>query len=39
MEGVVVSIHIADAPHAPMTSLPVAHLVSGRGKEGIAIIS
>lgn len=34
MEGIVVSIHIASAPGAPMTSIITAHLVPGRGIEG-----
>lgn len=34
MEGVIVSLYIAPAAHAPMRALPAAHLVPGRGIEG-----
>jgi MOSC domain-containing protein YiiM len=34
LDGTVVSIFIAKAPHAPMISLNAAHLVPGRGVEG-----
>ncbi|QBD78723.1 hypothetical protein EPA93_23160 [Ktedonosporobacter rubrisoli] len=34
MEGYVVSLYIAQEASAPMTSIPVAHLVPGRGIEG-----
>ncbi len=34
MEGIVVSISIANVPGAPMASLNAAHLVPGRGIEG-----
>ncbi len=34
MEGFIVSIHIASAPGAPMTTITTAHVVPGRGIEG-----
>ncbi|QBD76497.1 hypothetical protein EPA93_10940 [Ktedonosporobacter rubrisoli] len=34
MSGIVVSLHIAPQARAPMISLPVAHLVPGKGIEG-----
>lgn len=34
MSGIVVSLHTAPQAHAPMISLPVAHLVPGKGIEG-----
>lgn len=34
MSGIVVSLHIASQAHVPMISLPVAHLVPGKGIEG-----
>lgn len=33
-EGIVVSLYIAGAPHAPMTAITEAHMVPGRGIEG-----
>jgi MOSC domain-containing protein YiiM len=34
MSGIVVSLHSAPHAHVPMISLPVAHLVPGKGIEG-----
>lgn len=34
MSGIVVSLHCAPHSHAPMITLPVAHLVPGKGIEG-----
>src|SRR5215472_13675578 len=34
MSGIVVSLYCAPRAHAPMISLPVAHLVPGKGIEG-----
>lgn len=34
MEGCIISIHIANAAGAPMTTITTAHLVPGRGIEG-----
>lgn len=34
MSGIVVSLHIAPQAHVPMLTLPVAHLVPGKGIEG-----
>lgn len=34
MSGIVVSLHIAPQAHVPMITLPVAHLVPGKGIEG-----